>query len=180
MCQDDEHTLQYFVKAVDTDEELEAVQERLRRQFAGAGLLPNTSDWYGRFRTAQGSANDYMIDRQVQRRNKGLAGYTGIEGIVNQDGVATWSMGSPYDRTREHLGSTDSMIIRVRRRLIQATRALAENGTTPPGVDHPEVYALRAGGLILDEGVDWLEATREKQKAFNKRPEVDAAILGTY
>ena len=49
----------------------------------------------------------------------------------------TWSMGTIFDRSQEHLGSTDTLIIRVRRRLLAAARALEERGTTPPGVDHP-------------------------------------------
>ena len=40
------------------------------------------------------------------------------------------------------------MVIRVRRRLIAAATALAERGVVPPGVDAPEVYAVRAGGCF--------------------------------
>jgi len=33
--------------------------------------LPNSSDWYGRFRFAQNAANDFRIDRDEQRRTPG-------------------------------------------------------------------------------------------------------------
>ena len=41
-------------------------------------MLPDTSDWLGRFRLVQNSANDYLIDRGKQRRAED---YTGIPGI---------------------------------------------------------------------------------------------------
>jgi hypothetical protein len=63
------------------------------------------------------------------------------------------------DRTNEHLGTSDSMIIRTRRRLLRAVRALAEDSETPPGVDHPEAYRTRSGSIILPRGADWLAAT---------------------
>jgi hypothetical protein len=44
--------------------------------------------------------------------------FTGIPGIHTQDQAITESMGTIYDRTQEHLGSSDAMVIRVRRRLM--------------------------------------------------------------
>src|SRR5262249_30068964 len=97
-------------------------------------VLPNTTDWYGRFRAEQTLDNDFLIDRDVQRQNDGSAGYTGINGIAMQDAAMTGSMGPIYDRSREHLGTTDAMVIRVRRRLIAAVQAHMKYGVTPPGV----------------------------------------------
>ena len=65
-------------------------------------------------------------------------------------------MGAINDRTQEHLGTTDAMIIRTRRRLIDAARALREHGTVPPGVDQPELYRTRTGGVVLPRSADWL------------------------
>jgi hypothetical protein len=48
-------------------------------------------------------------------------------------------MGPITDRTQEHLGSTDAMLIQVRRRLINAAKALRDSGVTPPGVDDPSL-----------------------------------------
>jgi hypothetical protein len=69
-------------------------------------------------------------------------------------------MGTIYRRNQEHLGTSDVMIIRTRRRLINAARALREHGTIPPGVDNPGVYKVRSGGIILPRSADWREATR--------------------
>ncbi|HEU0167584.1 MAG TPA: Rieske 2Fe-2S domain-containing protein, partial [Chloroflexota bacterium] len=107
-------------------------------------LLPTTTDWCGRFRTEQSAANDYQVDRQLQRANRGVDGYAGIRGGNMQDQAVTESMGPIYDRTQERLGTSDTMIIRVRRRLIAAAKALRDSGITPPGVDTPEVYRQRS------------------------------------
>jgi phthalate 4,5-dioxygenase len=141
-------------------------------------VQPNTNDWYGRFRPIVQPENDFLIDRAVQRRNEGPSGFTGINGIAMQDAAVTTSMGPIYDRSREHLGSSDAMVIRVRRRLIAAAQAHERSGAVPPGVDHPEAYRVRSGGAFLAEGADWVEATRELRKAFVDHPELDPTVNG--
>lgn len=125
--------------------------------------LPQTTGWFGRFNIVQSAANDYLIDREAQR---GWKSYTGIEGIRQQDMAVTESMGPIYNRTREHLGSTDALIIRTRKRLLNAARALAEHGTVPPGVDTPEVYRQRSGEVILPRGEDWWQGTKALRETF--------------
>jgi len=154
---------------------------KLRRTAPGGPwnrMLPNTSDWFGRFRLAANSTNDYMIDRAKQRRNSSMDDFTGIQGIHLQDQAITESEGPLYDRTSEHLASSDMMIIRVRRRLLMAARALAEQGITPPGVDEPQVFGARAGGVFLAQDADWLEATESLRRGFVQHPEVDPSITG--
>ena len=141
-------------------------------------MLPNTSDWHGRFRMTANATNDYQIDRAKQRRNSEAEDYTGITGIHLQDQAITESMGTIYDRAREHLGSSDTMVIRVRRRMIAAATALAERGVIPPGVDNPEVYAVRAGGVFLRQDEHWLVATERLRQGFLKHPELDLSITG--
>jgi phenylpropionate dioxygenase-like ring-hydroxylating dioxygenase large terminal subunit len=174
---DDEHTMTF------------SMQLRRRLPNTGPGstpgqgpvmgnMQPNTNDWYGRFRPVQEMSNDFLIDREAQRKNVGSAGYTGIQGIAMQDAAMTGSMGGVMDRTREHLGSTDAMVIRVRRRLIAAVQAYMRTGAVPPGVDDPEVYRVRSGGVFLPEGADWVESTRELRQAFVEHPELDPTLNG--
>ena len=82
------------------------------------------------------------------------------------------------DRTREHLGSSDAMLIRGRRRQLAAAKELAEQEVMPYSADHPEVYRQRSGGVILPEGVDWIAATDELRKAYVEHPELDPALAG--
>jgi len=127
----------------------------------GFEYLPETTDWLGKFRLTQNKANDYLIDRKAQRTES----FTGIPGIHQQDQAVTESMGPIYDRTQEHLGTSDAMVIRTRRRVINAARALRDNAVTPPGVDNPTVYRHRSGGVILPRDCDWLEATKELRES---------------
>jgi phthalate 4,5-dioxygenase len=127
----------------------------------GFEFLPDTSDWLGKFRLTQRRDNDYLIDRAAQRTQS----FTGIAGIHQQDQAATESMGSIIDRSGEHLGSSDAMVIRTRRRVINAARALRDGGVVPPGVDQPTVYRCRSGGVVLPRDADWLDATRDLRRA---------------
>jgi len=171
---DDEHMI-LFTMTPKPSAEFTAARER-----GGAirpPLKPNTTDWYGRFRLVADAANDYLLDRDRQEQDDE---YSGIAGIHTQDQAITESMGPIYDRTQEHLGSSDAMVIRVRRRLIAAARELEQSGTVPPGADRPEVYQQRSGGVILEEGADWVEATAELRKAYVDHPELDLAIVGGF
>jgi hypothetical protein len=171
---DDEHTLHWEIgKGLMSRDELPF---EARGSEAGgpaersASLFrPNATDWYGRFNMHQSMANDYLIDRQAQRSMKS---YTGIPGIRQQDMAVTESMGPIFDRESEHLGTTDALIIRTRRRLIAAARALEEHGVVPPGVDDPELYRQRSGGVILPRDANWWDATAERRAEFAARTPV--------
>ena len=128
----------------------------------GFEFQPDGSDWLGKFRLAQHKDNDYLIDREAQRTTS----FTGIAGIHQQDQAVTESMGPIYDRSQEHLGTSDAMVIRTRRRVLNAARALRDSAATPPGVDNPEVYRHRSGGVVLPRDADWLEATKGLRQAF--------------
>ena len=78
----------------------------------------------------------------------------------------TWSMGAIYDRSHEHLGTTDALIIRTRRRMINAAKALRANGSPPPASTDAAIYAQRSGQVVLPRNVDWWEETRELRKGF--------------
>jgi phthalate 4,5-dioxygenase oxygenase subunit len=141
-------------------------------------MQPKTTGWYGRWQPVVQPDNDFLIDREAQRTNRGSQGFTGIQGIAMQDAAVTSSMGPIYDRSKEHLGTSDVMVIRVRRRVIAAIQAHMKYGTPPPGVDDPEAYRVRSGGVLLPEEADWVEATRDLRKAFVEHPELDPALNG--
>jgi nitrite reductase/ring-hydroxylating ferredoxin subunit len=138
-------------------------------------VAPNTSGWFGRFRPVQNEENDYLMDREAQRRGDS---YTGIDSFAAEDQAVTESMGPIYDRTQEKLGTSDVMVIRVRRRLIRAAKALMDDGTPPPGLDNPEAYHQRSGGTVLPKDADWIEATRDLRQAGVNHPELDPALAG--
>lgn len=95
--------------------------------------------------------NDYQIDREVQRK----VTFSGVEEFVSQDLMVTESMGKIYDRSKEHLGTTDASIIKMRSVLIDAAKALTQ-GDEPPAVDPSLDYrSIRSAEKILEPGEDW-------------------------
>jgi len=140
------------------------------------GYLPDTAGPLGRWRLIQNRSNDYMRDWEAQ---KAMKSYSGIPGISNQDLAVVESMGEIYDRSHEHLGTSDAMIIRLRRLLIRAAQELRSDGTVPPGVDNPEGYRLRSGGIVLPNGVDGIDATLQLQQGLVALEQFSSAALGS-
>ena len=100
--------------------------------------------------------NDYLMNRDAQRRN---STYSGIEGIAMQDASLQESMGPIVDRTKENLVSTDNGIIMARHRLLKAAKEL-KKGVQPPGVS-PEHQKVRSASVILPPDRPFQDAARE-------------------
>jgi phthalate 4,5-dioxygenase oxygenase subunit len=113
---------------------------------------------YGRYETLLTRENDYRNDWEAQKTVR----FSGFPGLWPQDAGAQESMGAICDRTQEHLGASDSGVIQVRRRLINAARALRESGALPESVSRPELFAIRAGSAVLPREQAWDEGIREQ------------------
>ena len=120
---------------------------------------PATSDWVGKFRSKANKDNDYCIDRELQAN---MGTYSGVP-VVAQDPMVCETMGPIWDRTQEHLGTTDAMIIRTRRFLLNAAKALRDTGAIPPSVDKPELYNMYCGAAIIPKGLNGIDATIDVQ-----------------
>ena len=95
----------------------------------------------------------------------------GEDDINVHDQWACESMGAIQDRTREHLGTTDKVIMANRRLLLQAIETVA-NGGTPPGIADPALHGAIAGpdtvdGIAPAEGWQawWQAAVRARREA---------------
>ncbi len=130
-----------------TPEEIHAEETETGR--AADDLLPG-------YRPKRNRSNDYLIDRQAQRTTS----WTGIHGVNTQDIAIQESMGPIYDRTREHLGTSDLAVITTRRLLLQAARDAAD-GREPLGV-RGSAHQVRPAEMILPAGVSWHEAMKEE------------------
>lgn len=113
---------------------------------AHAALIPGT------LTPAANSSNNYNIDRDFQRRES----FTGIAGIRAQDAAMTESAGAIVDRSLEHLGTSDTAIIKMRRLLIDGARDL-EKGVEPLAAQDGALYRVRSNSVIIDEDVDFDE-----------------------
>jgi phenylpropionate dioxygenase-like ring-hydroxylating dioxygenase large terminal subunit len=135
-------------------------------------MTPNTTEWLGRWRSAQTGENDYLIDRARQRASS----FTGIEHIHIQDQAVTESMGDITDHSFENLAISDRMISVTRRRILQAAKDLAEKGATPPGAATPEAYGrVRGGYFVAPDTRPWPEVYHHQLAQVRNQGATEAA-----
>jgi phthalate 4,5-dioxygenase len=101
------------------------------------------------FRPIRNRANDWMIDRRMQKTET----FTGIDGINQQDRAVQESMGRIVDRTREHLGPADRAVVATRRLLLEAVETVRHGGD-PRGTG-TSYYELCAAEAELRADADW-------------------------
>jgi nitrite reductase/ring-hydroxylating ferredoxin subunit len=112
------------------------------------------------FRATQNKANDYLIDRQLQKTQS----FTGIRGVRVQDMAVQEDQRGPLsDRTREHLGSSDLGVIATRRLLLKQLRAL-QKGHAPTQPNTPDAYFVRSLALNAPRAAKWQDLMREHMR----------------
>ena len=91
-------------------------EEELHEYRHGGTFFPDLIP--GTFRPVENKDNDYMIDREAQR----LGSVTGIKSQTQQDRAVNEPppVGPIFDRTKEHLGTSDAVIIQMRRVMLRA------------------------------------------------------------
>lgn len=131
-------------------------EDSSKRDFVGAD-----------YKKLRNPRNNYLQDRERQK----TVNFTGIEEFLNQDACATESMGPIVDRTKEHLGVSDSYIIQVRRFLLKALRDL-QAGKPPPGLVYDSSQAdfsrIRCDVAYLSSDVSWRTLIEEKSGRTKK------------
>ncbi|HXS38856.1 MAG TPA: Rieske 2Fe-2S domain-containing protein [Stellaceae bacterium] len=107
----------------------------------------------GTYRLKRNLANDYMIDRVMQK----TVNSTGIVGVNTQDFAVQEGMGPIVDRSLENLGTSDRPIVTMRRLLLEAVDAV-ERGGDPPALDPKSHRAIRAHDGVVPKGDNWRDA----------------------
>ncbi len=148
---DDHHSAFYRVRwnphrPLNEDERAEYIE--------GGSMYPEMIP--GTYHPKENMDNDYQIDRELQRTST----VTGIKSVTQQDRAVTETMGPIYNRTKEHLGTSDTVIIAVRRRLLQLVRAL-QQGELPYAAQNAEVYSSRPTAILLPKDVPFVEGSKE-------------------
>jgi phthalate 4,5-dioxygenase len=118
---------------------------------------------------------DFLMDPWAKKHRN----FTGIPSVRLQDAAVIHSMGPIMDRTQEHLGTSDLMVIRLRQMLLNHARRLRDHGEVPPAVDNPEVYAVRSGGVVLPNGINGIQATLDLQQGRVKPEDFELAVPAT-
>ena len=159
---DDHYTLQVVMRARLDRPVTEEERRKLADPFgAWGGYVAPGNDPRTRYYTKANLHNDYLVDYELQ---KDLV--IGIPFLGNlQDRAMTETMSPIYDRTQEHLGTTDAMVIYARRRLIEAAKALRDRGVTPANVDDAALYRIRPASVLLPEGESWIPATEKARQS---------------
>lgn len=81
--------------------------------------------------------------------------FSGISGVNRQDFAVQESMGPLYDRRREHLGTSDVAVIRMRRIMLDSVRRFHEGGS-PVGLDQQLPYErLRSDEAVIPIDAPW-------------------------
>jgi phthalate 4,5-dioxygenase len=144
-------------------DEIDKLQQGSGAGFVGKdNFLPPDSSAGGAWRPKASRENDYFFDRALQRTKY----FSGIPEFWAQDAAVQEGMGPIYDRTQEHLGTTDIGIIHFRKRLIGCARALRDNKTVTPTVVDPSLYRVRGAAALLPKSADWMAATDEIRKVI--------------
>jgi nitrite reductase/ring-hydroxylating ferredoxin subunit len=157
--------------------------------FARAGgYIERTSDPRTYFNTRANRSNDFARDYDMEATTL----VCGVPLVGNlQDRAMTELMTSAtgehiYDRSREHLGTLDSMVITVRRMLIRAAKTLRDEGTLPANIDNVALDRIRHATVVLPRGADWFADTatiREADSglgiAHEMRPLAETALIAT-
>jgi nitrite reductase/ring-hydroxylating ferredoxin subunit len=135
-------------------------RETMRNQRLKAVTLPDYIPLSGRH-----NHWGFNPEEQVSRTYLGM----GEDDINVHDQWACESMGAIQDRTREHLGTTDKVIMANRRVLLKAIETVQAGGT-PPGVADATVAAQRTGpdtvdGIAPADGwADWWKQAVEAKR----------------
>ena len=145
---DDEHSWWFVVEPPPADGVSWVLKpDQLTPGDADPAVDPTNAFIDGTWRRVRNKDNDYLIDRARQRTEN----FTGLPGNRVEDAAMTESMGPIYDRTREHLGTTDSAIIFWRRYLLRLAADL-ERGIEPPMLENPDLFRALPLEATLPEG----------------------------
>ena len=78
-----------------------------------------------------------------------------------EDAVVQESMGPIFDRSTEHLGTTDIAVVRMRRLMLQSVRGFIKEGRPPLGLNTQISYEnLRGEEAIITPETTWQGACK--------------------
>ncbi len=178
---DDNHTMLITQSGVASSTLPEEVASRGDDPFAEVGgYIERTNDPRSYFMTVANKRNDYARDLEVEKTLM----HCGIPFVLNlPDRAMTELMCDPasgeplYDRTRENLGSTDTMVIAVRAQLIHAAKRFRDCGELPANIDDVDANRVRCASVLLPADADWRVASAAARNADSGLPMSDDVAL---
>lgn len=120
------------------------------------------------YRTQHTLANKHLQDRKMMQTGN----FSGVVGAAIQDRAVQESMGSIFDRTQEHLGTSDKAVIFYRRLILRKLEEM-EQGNPLPGIGEGMDYRQRAASVYMPAAEPYWDAVRwiEAQEAGLDKPQ---------
>lgn len=110
-------------------------------------------------------ANMHLQDRSLMSTN-----FSGMIGAAQQDRAVQESMGPIYDRTCEHLGTSDKAVVFYRRLLLRLLRDL-EEGRPLPAHDPSLDFDQRSASCELPAAWPWQDARQYQEEQERLQPQ---------
>jgi phthalate 4,5-dioxygenase oxygenase subunit len=154
---DDEHTMFHFIQT-QHDKPIDDVMRVRRIKRSGMEIGVDLDTDYLKVRTRE---NNWMQDRTAMAAGS----HTGLQGVNIEDIAVQESMGAIYDRSKEHLGTSDIAVARMRRIMLDGVRRFAAGEAPPVGLAEPVAYEkLHAEERMVPKGERWQDAIVDKEE----------------
>jgi phenylpropionate dioxygenase-like ring-hydroxylating dioxygenase large terminal subunit len=166
---DDEHTLCIMFSYHPTQPFYEKTRKVFREGHNGretghasdASFEPRpATEPFPKYWSKYNRGNAYQFRPELQQTYN-----SGLPGLWVQDAACQSGVAAIYDRTKEHLGTSDTGIARTRRVLLDSVRRLQAQGLRPPSADHPDRFMVRAVSITIPAGGDWMALGGEFMQA---------------
>jgi len=118
------------------------------------------TDPYHTYWSVFNRGNAYQFSAELAKKYN-----AGLPGLWVQDAACQSGVAAIYDRSQEHLGTTDTGIVRTRRLLLDSLKRLAADGQRPVSATDPDQFLWRAISITIPAGGDWKQAGAEVMKA---------------
>jgi phthalate 4,5-dioxygenase oxygenase subunit len=148
---DDEWTMHYTILHSLDGKPLDELAIR-RQQRLEPGV-----DLDRRFRPHASAENWWNQDRAAMRNGS----WSGMIGVMNQDTACQESMGAIVDHSREHLGTSDVAIIRMRRRMLENVRRFTSGKPLiglESDIDYAHLTSVEQRVIPIDEPWQLIDA----------------------
>ncbi len=117
---------------------------------------------YAKYWTRFNPDSAFLFNYDVQTKTW----FSGLPGLWVQDAACQSGVAPIYDRSKEHLGVSDTGIAMTRRMLLENVRRVQKGEGGPVRHDDPDLWMVRAVSLTLPAGVSWQDdAQRELMQA---------------
>ena len=116
---------------------------------------------YGRYVSKYRRDTGWLFNHDLQKTTY----FSGLPGLWVQDDACQSGVMRVYDRTLEHLCTSDTGIAMTRRMLLEVAHAFAESGAKPERFSDPDLYMVRAISMKLPKDEAWVDSGKEPMTA---------------